>query len=138
MKAVPASRADVFRDKTLGLSDKRFLMRFFKLVSEYTESEGGVIEALAPGDLDKPFVELLRRQQLPTSIQEYDYTLSCPLCNYFSSTVSIDTVLEVVKSDWSEVCSSNFRNYTANSGLSMFEHHSHMLRISIVSNQCQY
>lgn len=70
MKAVPASRADVFRDKTLGLSDKRFLMRFFKLVSEYTESEGGVIEALAPGDLDKPFVELLRRQQLPTSIQE--------------------------------------------------------------------
>jgi RAB protein geranylgeranyltransferase component A len=71
MTAVPASRADVFRDKTLGLADKRFLMRFFKLVADYTESEDGAIGELAAGDLDRPFVELLRRQQLPVPIQEY-------------------------------------------------------------------
>lgn len=71
MTAVPASRADVFRDKTLSLADKRFLMRFFKLVADYTESEGGTIGELAAGDLDRPFVGLLRRQQLPISIQEY-------------------------------------------------------------------
>lgn len=71
MIAVPASRADVFRDKTLSLSDKRFLMRFFKLVTDHTESEDGSVGELAAGDLDKPFVELLRRQQLPISIQEY-------------------------------------------------------------------
>jgi RAB protein geranylgeranyltransferase component A len=67
MNAVPASRADIFRDKTLSLSDKRFLMRFFKLVTDYTENEDG---ELAAEDLDRPFVELLRRQQLPISIQE--------------------------------------------------------------------
>lgn len=81
MTAVPASRADVFRDKTLSLSDKRFLMRFFKLVADYTESEGegGTIGELAAGDLDRPFVELLRRQQLPISIQEY---VESALSNY--------------------------------------------------------
>ena len=71
MTAVPASRADVFRDKTLSLADKRFLMRFFKLVTDYSESEDGTIGEFSAEDLDRPFVELLRRQRLPISIQEY-------------------------------------------------------------------
>jgi len=82
MTAVPASRADVFRDKTLSLSDKRFLMRFFKLVTDYTESEDGELVA---GDLDRPFVELLRRQQLPISVQEYVESARNNLCNEMNS-----------------------------------------------------
>ncbi|KAG0565458.1 hypothetical protein KC19_8G191800 [Ceratodon purpureus] len=70
MTAVPASRSDVFRDKTLSLADKRFLMRFFKLVADYTDSEGGTSGELAAENLDRPFVEFLRRQQLPTLIRE--------------------------------------------------------------------
>lgn len=46
-------------------------MRFFKLVTDYTESQDGTTAELAAGDLDRPFVELLGKQQLPSSIQAY-------------------------------------------------------------------
>lgn len=71
MAAVPASRADIFKDKSLSLSDKRLLMRFFKLITDHMESEDGMIGELTAGDLDRPFVELLRQQKLPAAIQEY-------------------------------------------------------------------
>ena len=67
---VPASRADIFRDRSLSLPDKRFLMRFFKLVTDYIESQDGMVAGLTAEDLDSPFIELLKKQQLPSSIQE--------------------------------------------------------------------
>lgn len=96
MNAVPASRADIFRDKTLSLSDKRFLMRFFKLVTDYTENGDG---ELAAEDLDRPFVELLRRQQLPISIQEY-------VDSAFSLVINSRTLLLLYVSDemWRSLC----------------------------------
>lgn len=70
MAIVPASRADIFRDRSLSLPDKRFLMRFFKLVTDYTESQDGMVAGLTAEDLESPFIELLKKQQLPSSIQE--------------------------------------------------------------------
>lgn len=61
MKVVLVFCVDVFWDKILGFFDKRFLMCFFKLVFEYIEFEGGVIEVLVFGDFDKFFVEFFWR-----------------------------------------------------------------------------
>ncbi|CAM6113383.1 unnamed protein product [Calypogeia fissa] len=38
MSAVPSSQADVFKDKAVSLSDKRFLMRFFKFMTDYAQA----------------------------------------------------------------------------------------------------
>lgn len=66
LSAVPASRADVFQARNLSLVEKRYLMRFFKMVVDHASSGKSEFSA---EDLDAPFVELLRRQQLPSSIQ---------------------------------------------------------------------
>lgn len=68
LSAVPASRADVFQARNLSLVEKRYLMRFFKMVVDHASSGKSEFSA---EDLDAPFVELLRRQQLPSSIQAY-------------------------------------------------------------------
>ena len=46
--AVPASRAEVFRDKTLSLAEKRALMRVLKHVVRVAEREGTVVGAGDP------------------------------------------------------------------------------------------
>ncbi|KAL3683728.1 hypothetical protein R1sor_001750 [Riccia sorocarpa] len=66
LSAVPSSRADIFTDKSLSLSDKRFLMRFFRLVMDHANAEGG---AIPKETLDSPFVEFMRLQNLPASMQ---------------------------------------------------------------------
>ncbi len=67
---MPASRSDVFQDGSLSLPDKRFLMQFFKMVTDYTESSDGTVAELAASNLDQPFVEILQRQNLPSHLQE--------------------------------------------------------------------
>lgn len=67
---MPASRSDVFQDGSLSLPDKRFLMQFFKMVTDYTESPDGTVAELAASNLDQPFVEILQRQNLPSHLQE--------------------------------------------------------------------
>ncbi|KAJ7546726.1 hypothetical protein O6H91_08G051600 [Diphasiastrum complanatum] len=68
--AVPSSRADVFKDRSLNLREKRLLMRFFKLVSDFaaSSSDGSNFE-LSAIELESPFVDFLRQQELPASIQ---------------------------------------------------------------------
>ncbi|KAL2635611.1 hypothetical protein R1flu_007090 [Riccia fluitans] len=66
LSAVPSSRADIFKDKSLSLSDKRFLMRFFRLVTDHANGEGAEIPKET---LDSPFVEFMRLQNLPASMQ---------------------------------------------------------------------
>ena len=51
-RAVPASRADVFRDKTLGLTEKRALMRVLKRVVRLAERGGVVVGAGDPDAAD--------------------------------------------------------------------------------------
>jgi RAB protein geranylgeranyltransferase component A len=75
LAAVPASRAEIFQDRSLSLPDKRFLMRFFKLVTDYAESPNGTVAELSASDLERPFVEILQRQNLPPYIREYVYYL---------------------------------------------------------------
>ncbi|CAM6059183.1 unnamed protein product [Sphagnum tenellum] len=70
LAAVPASRAEIFQDRSLSLPDKRFLMRFFKLVTDYAESPNGTVAELSTSDLERPFVEILQRQNLPPHIRD--------------------------------------------------------------------
>jgi RAB protein geranylgeranyltransferase component A len=70
LAAVPASRAEIFQDRSLSLPDKRFLMRFFKLVTDYAESPNGTVAELSTSDLERPFVEILQRQNLPPYIRD--------------------------------------------------------------------
>ncbi|XP_043721508.1 rab escort protein 1-like [Telopea speciosissima] len=72
---VPDSRASIFKDRTLGLTEKNQLMRFFKLVQEHFGSEGaggdGKEESgkILEEDLESPFVEFLKKQRLPPKIK---------------------------------------------------------------------
>jgi len=50
-------------------------MQFFKMVSDYTESPDGTVVELAASNLDQPFCEILRRQNLPSHLQECVYYL---------------------------------------------------------------
>lgn len=62
---VPSSQAEVFRDRSLSLVEKRLLMRFLKVVTD--QSSGS--HRLSEEDLDRPFVDLLREHQLPDSVR---------------------------------------------------------------------
>lgn len=75
---VPDSRAAIFKDKTLGLSEKNQLMRFFKLVQQHLEASdndngnGGTQDSrISEEDLGSPFVEFLKKMRLPPKIQSY-------------------------------------------------------------------
>ncbi|KAJ4753044.1 Rab GDP-dissociation inhibitor [Rhynchospora pubera] len=76
--SVPDSRQAIFKDKSLGLTEKSQMMKFFKLVQSHisltrsgttTESgeEGGVM--IPEEDLEMPFVEFLKKQRLPPKIR---------------------------------------------------------------------
>ncbi|CAK7324268.1 unnamed protein product [Dovyalis caffra] len=87
---VPDSRAAIFKDKRLSLTEKKQLMRFFKLVqghlastvmagssggdgngngngNENDEEEGKA--KISEEDLERPFVEYLSKMQLPPKIK---------------------------------------------------------------------
>ncbi|XP_024021059.1 rab escort protein 1 isoform X2 [Morus notabilis] len=73
---VPDSRAAIFKDKTLGLTEKNQLMRFFKLVQQHLEvsdhdngNEGTQDSRISEEDLGSPFVEFLKKMRLPPKIQ---------------------------------------------------------------------
>ncbi|CAM6120700.1 unnamed protein product [Calypogeia fissa] len=81
MSAIPSSWADVFKDKALSLLDKRFLMQFFKLMTDYTkasyeEQQQQQFSAdILEEDLNAPFLDFLR-QCLPASIQSHRAVLT--------------------------------------------------------------
>ncbi|KAF3440873.1 hypothetical protein FNV43_RR19159 [Rhamnella rubrinervis] len=71
---VPDSRAAIFKDKSLSLTEKNQLMRFFKLVQQHLEAserEGSESDnaRISEEDLDSPFVEFLQKMRLPPKIK---------------------------------------------------------------------
>ncbi|XP_058069577.1 rab escort protein 1-like isoform X2 [Magnolia sinica] len=80
---VPHSREAVFKDRSLGLTEKTHLMRFFKLAREHFGSEG---ERISEEDMESPFIEFLEKQRLPPKIKAIilyviamaDYDQECP------------------------------------------------------------
>lgn len=75
---VPDSRSAIFKDKSLSLTGKNQLMRFFKLVQQHLEASGhegsdsGSDSArISDEDLESPFVEFLQKIRLPTKIKSY-------------------------------------------------------------------
>ncbi|GAB2282492.1 hypothetical protein Dimus_017035 [Dionaea muscipula] len=73
--SVPDSRAAIFKDRSLELTEKNKLMRFFKDVQAHLEAVaggeggGGAGRVIAEEDLESPFVEFLDKKQLPLKIK---------------------------------------------------------------------
>ncbi|KAK3163480.1 hypothetical protein QOZ80_1AG0004270 [Eleusine coracana subsp. coracana] len=66
---VPDSRQAIFKDATLKLKEKNVLFRFFKLVQAHIASggeagDGDASTKIPEEDLDLPFIEYLKKQQL--------------------------------------------------------------------------
>lgn len=70
---VPDSREGIFKDRSLGLTEKSQLMRFFKLVRGHLglAEDGGEERRVSEEDLESPFVEFLQKQRLPPKIKSY-------------------------------------------------------------------
>ncbi|KAI4314650.1 hypothetical protein L6164_027538 [Bauhinia variegata] len=77
---VPDSRAAIFKDKSLGLTEKNQLMRFFKLVQQHLAAssenhndgnghERGESYKISEEDLESPFVNFLEKMRLPPNIK---------------------------------------------------------------------
>ncbi|GMH23999.1 hypothetical protein Nepgr_025842 [Nepenthes gracilis] len=77
MSSVPDSRAAIFKDRSLGLTEKNQFMRFLKLVQEHLESvgssdyggESGERMMFTEEDLESSFVEFLTKMRLPPKIK---------------------------------------------------------------------
>ncbi|KAE8701255.1 hypothetical protein F3Y22_tig00110548pilonHSYRG00643 [Hibiscus syriacus] len=67
--SVPDSRAAIFKDKSLGLTEKNQLMRFFKLVKGHLAGEQDV--KISDEDLQSPFVDFLNKMGLPPKIKSF-------------------------------------------------------------------
>ncbi|KAI3914722.1 hypothetical protein MKW98_001958 [Papaver atlanticum] len=73
--AVPDSRSAIFKDRSLGLTEKNQLMRFFKLVQAHIEGltehaeDGDESRRIRDEDLESPFIEFLNKQRLPSKIK---------------------------------------------------------------------
>ncbi|KAM4077215.1 hypothetical protein ACJW30_12G122600 [Castanea mollissima] len=61
---VPDSRAAIFKDKSLGLTEKNQLMRFFKLVQQHLGGGENKNERISEQDLESPFVEFLKKMRI--------------------------------------------------------------------------
>lgn len=67
---VPGSRAAIFKDKSLSLTEKNQLMRFFKLVQQHLDpAEDNENYKISQEDLDSPFVEFLNKLRLPEKMK---------------------------------------------------------------------
>lgn len=77
--SVPDSRQAIFKDRTLGLAEKREMMKFLKLVQQHIISGDGEVAAAAEEaavailaeDLEIPFAEFLKKQRLPPKIRTW-------------------------------------------------------------------
>ncbi|KAG2701097.1 hypothetical protein I3760_06G029000 [Carya illinoinensis] len=72
LMSVPDSRAAIFKDRSLGLTEKNQLMRFFKLVQQHlagSDDGGGETSKISAEDLESPFVEFLKKMRLPPKIK---------------------------------------------------------------------
>ncbi|KAG2497909.1 hypothetical protein HYH03_004174 [Edaphochlamys debaryana] len=67
LQPVPASRADIFRDRRLGLGDKRLLMRFIQGCVEARSGQGHLKEALSSST---PLAQVLRTEGLSPRLRE--------------------------------------------------------------------
>ncbi|KAI3971878.1 hypothetical protein MKW92_042619 [Papaver armeniacum] len=72
LSAVPDSRSAIFKDRSLRLTEKNQLMRFFKLVQAHIEGSTEHAEdsdesrRIRDEDLESPFIEFLNKQRLPS------------------------------------------------------------------------
>lgn len=85
---VPDSRAAIFKDRSLSLTEKNQLMRFFKLVQGHLDASNDAYSRISDEDLESPFVEFLNKMRLPPKIKSYrshrpslsvsDSSFACP------------------------------------------------------------
>lgn len=68
LRPVPSSRAEVFKGRSLGLLQKRCLMRFLKATAEAMEGAGPLQDAFRD---DVPFSDLLVREGLDAELRQF-------------------------------------------------------------------
>ena len=76
LTSVLDSQAAISRDERW-LTEKNQLMRFFKLVQQHLDDEGGENESgnsrISEQDLESPFIEFLNKMRLPPKIESYTW-----------------------------------------------------------------
>lgn len=78
LESVPDSRSAIFKNRSLSLTEKNQLMKFFKLVQGHLGNEGGE-EKIPEQDLESPFVEFLTKMGLSQKLKSYRSILHCYL-----------------------------------------------------------
>lgn len=96
LSTVPDSRASIFKDRELSLKEKNQLMRFFKLVQQHLASGGDGDEnsRISEEDLESPFVDYLKKMQLPQKIKSI-ILYAIAMADYDQD--SIDACKDVIK-----------------------------------------
>lgn len=67
-QAVPSTRSEIFRDKTLAPLQKRVFMRFLKGCAEAIQDSGPLVDAFR--DKNKLFVDLMTEEELDEALQQ--------------------------------------------------------------------
>ncbi|EPX75136.1 rab geranylgeranyltransferase escort protein [Schizosaccharomyces octosporus yFS286] len=89
---VPESRADIFNDKTLSLTQKRLIMRFMKYISSIDDEPN---QELLKQWLSRPFKDFLNENfELPETIRE---GIIYGLCQALDPEISTECALEKIK-----------------------------------------
>ncbi|VFQ99797.1 unnamed protein product [Cuscuta campestris] len=69
LDAVPDSRSAIFKDRTLGFTEKNKLMRFFKLVQGHFGDDDTEGNRISEEDLESPFYKFLSRMDLSSKLK---------------------------------------------------------------------
>lgn len=64
---VPCSKGGIFKNKCIGLKEKRGLMKFLTSIMNPTEEDAAKIEEFQ----DKPFIDYIKSQQLSTNVLKF-------------------------------------------------------------------
>lgn len=70
LESVPDSRSAIFKNRSLSLTEKNQLMKFFKLVQAHF-GNGSEDEKISEQDLESPFVEFLTKMGLSQKLKSY-------------------------------------------------------------------
>lgn len=70
LESVPDSRSAIFKNRSLSLTEKNQLMKFFKLVQGHL-GNGSEDEKLSDQDLETPFLEFLTKMGLSQKLKSY-------------------------------------------------------------------
>lgn len=106
LENVPDSRSAIFKNRSLSLTEKNQLMKFFKLVQGHF-GNGSEEDKFSEQDLERPFVEFLTKMGLSQKLKSYRSILHFSL--FFSVSESSLFILQLMF--FSLNCFASFKLY---------------------------